>query len=326
VRASLTIAVFLAGLLLCQHSAGANPYPVTVDNCGTPVTFTGSPQHAVTQDIAMPELLVTLGLKDRMAGVSGLAWYKTSMTAEQKRMLAGLPEIAQKWPTPEVLLGAGADFYFAGWDYGFRIGSDLTPETLAKVGIKSYAIRESCAHVMKRAAVTIDDEFQDIHNIGLIFDVPDRAQHLIDSTQRQLKTVQDALAKRADDSKPRVFVYDSGEDAPFTSGRLAMPNALIEAAGGVNIMNDVEASWTKVGWEKVAQRNPDIIVIIDYDQPTAAGKEQWLETASPIKDIESVRNKRFVVLSYSEAVPSIHNGQAVEILAKAFHSGLQLDD
>jgi iron complex transport system substrate-binding protein len=30
----------------------------------------------------------------------------------------------------------------------------------------------------------------------------------------------------------KVFVYDSGEDKPFTSGRYAMPTAIIEAAGG----------------------------------------------------------------------------------------------
>jgi hypothetical protein len=28
-----------------------------------------------------------------------------------------------------VLLGADADFYFAGWNYGMKVGGEVTPET-----------------------------------------------------------------------------------------------------------------------------------------------------------------------------------------------------
>lgn len=40
-----------------------------------------------------------------------------------------------------------------------------------------------------------------------------------------------------------MFVYDSGEDKPFTSGKYAMPTAIIEAAGGKNVMEAVDTSW-----------------------------------------------------------------------------------
>ena len=62
----------------------------------------------------------------------------------------------------------------------------------------------------------------------------------------------------------RVFVYDSGEDTPFTAGKYAMPTALIEAAGGVNIMDDLDKSWATVAWEPVVERNPQVIVIVFF--------------------------------------------------------------
>ena len=68
---------------------------------------------------------------------------------------------------------------------------------------------------------------------------------------------------------PRVFVYDSGESAPFTAARYAMPTALIEAAGGLNIMDDFEKNWATVTWEEVVERNPEVVVIVNYGDVTA---------------------------------------------------------
>ena len=49
-----------------------------------------------------------------------------------------------------------------------------------------------------------------------------------------------------------------------------MPTALIEAAGGRNIMDDFEKSWAKVTWEEEVERNPEMAVIVNYGDETAA--------------------------------------------------------
>ena len=43
--------------------------------------------------------------------------------------------------------------------------------------------------------------------------------------------------------RKRVFLYDSGEDKPFTAGRFAMPTAMIEALGAINVTADMDTSW-----------------------------------------------------------------------------------
>ncbi len=62
----------------------------------------------------------------------------------------------------------------------------------------------------------------------------------------------------------RVFLYDSGEDKPFTAGKFAMPAALISEAGGTNIMSDMKMSWATTSWETVAARNPQFLILLDY--------------------------------------------------------------
>ncbi|QKG68393.1 ABC transporter substrate-binding protein [Pseudomonas sp. B14-6] len=302
-------------LLGSAHAlAEATNYPLTIQSCNREVTFTQAPKHAVSHDINMTQMMLALGLKPRMAGYSGVSGWK-SVTPEMQTILDGLPELAAKYPSVETLLNANVDFFFAGWDYGMRVGGDLTPQTLQPLGINVYELTESCAFVMKRPPASLEDTYNDLRNLGKIFDVQDRANALIAKMQAQVAEVRKGLPA----DKPRVFLYDSGEDRAMTSGRLGMPQALIDAAGGRNILDDVEASWTRVNWEDVVERNPQVIVIVDYGEVTAEQKEQFLLSNKALQSVDAIKNQRFIVIPYVQATPGIDNVLAVETLAKGFH-------
>ncbi|UVK89050.1 ABC transporter substrate-binding protein [Pseudomonas sp. B21-051] len=303
-------------LLLCsaQAFAEATKYPLTIHSCNREVTFSEAPKHAVSHDINMTQMMLALGLKSRMAGYSGVSGWK-SVTPEMQSLLDGLPELAAKYPSVETLLNANVDLFFAGWDYGMRVGGDLTPQTLQPLGINVYELTESCAFVMKRPAATLDDTYNDLRNLGKIFDVQDRANALIADMQNQVAEIRKDLPA----DKPRVFLYDSGEDRAMTSGRLGMPQALIDAAGGRNILDDVEASWTRVNWETVVERNPQVIVIVDYSEITAEQKIEFLLKNPALQAVDAIKNQRFIVIPYVQATPGIDNVLAVETLAKGFH-------
>ncbi|TWC12787.1 MULTISPECIES: ABC transporter substrate-binding protein [unclassified Pseudomonas] len=302
-------------LLGSAHAlAEATNYPLTIQSCNREVTFTQAPKHAVSHDINMTQMMLALGLKPRMAGYSGVSGWK-SVTPEMQTILDGLPELAAKYPSVETLLNANVDFFFAGWDYGMRVGGDLTPQTLQPLGINVYELTESCAFVMKRPPASLEDTYNDLRNLGKIFDVQDRANALIAQMQAQVAEVRKGLPA----DKPRVFLYDSGEDRAMTSGRLGMPQALIDAAGGRNILDDVEASWTRVNWEDVVERNPQVIVIVDYGEVTAEQKKQFLLSNKALQSVDAIKNQRFIVIPYVQATPGIDNVLAVETLAKGFH-------
>jgi ABC-type Fe3+-hydroxamate transport system substrate-binding protein len=69
-----------------------------------------------------------------------------------------------------------------------------------------------------------------------------------------------------------VFVHDCC-DPPFTAGGGAVLTDIIRRAGGRNVFDDLKADWTKVSWEAVLARRPELIVIHDYEYEGQSGVE-----------------------------------------------------
>jgi iron complex transport system substrate-binding protein len=295
-------------------SAGLASAETSVQSCNRTVTFAAPPERAISNDVNLTEMMLVLGLTDRMVGYTGInGWNK--LDAEMREGVAALPELSERYPSKEVLVGADADFFFAGWNYGMKVGGEVTPETLEPFGIQVYELTESCTHVMDKDRASIEDMYTDLMNLGRIFDVEDRAAALVDGYRADLAAFTDDLETG---EPPRVFVYDSGEDAPFTAGLYAMPTAMIEAAGGTNVMEGFEKSWGTVTWEAVVEQNPEVIVIINYGEVTAEQKRDFMMSNPAFAEIDAVRNDRFVTLEYVEATPGPRNIQAIKTLAEAF--------
>lgn len=310
----LTPFATLVAALLVASSAAA--FPVTIKSCNRDVTFDEAPKRAVSNDVNLTEMMLALKLQDHMVGYTGISGWKT-LDATLREGVKELPELSPKYPSKEVLLEADADFYFAGWNYGMKVGGEVTPETLSPFGIKVYELTESCSHIMAKAKPTMDDMFVDLLNLGRIFGVEDRAEALVTGYRSELAKIQERIGTVKE--PVRVFVYDSGNEKPFTSGRFGIPTAMIEAAGGINIMDDVEKSWTEVSWEPVIDRNPQVIVIVDYGDVTAEQKIAFMKENPAFKNLDAVKADRFVVLAYVEATPGPRNVAAIERLAEAFH-------
>lgn len=286
----------------------------TVESCNRTVSFDAPPKRAISNDVNLTEMMLVLGLADHMVGYTGISGWKT-LDEEMRANVKQLPELSSKYPTKEVIVGANADFFFAGWNYGMKVGGEVTPETLEPFGVKVYELTESCTHIMKKGKASIDDMYADLLNLGSIFNVEDRAKNLVNDYKAELKSFKSNL----ETGEPvRAFVYDSGEDTPFTAGLYAMPTALIEAAGGVNVMNGFEKSWGTVTWEEVVAQNPEVIIIVNYGSVTADQKRAFMMSNPAFANIEAVKNDRFVTLEYVEATPGPRNIKAIKTLAKAF--------
>ncbi len=310
-RRLLTILVFAI-----VATGPARAEPVTVENCGRSVTFERPPERAVSQDMNISEIMFALDLRSRMVGVTGITgWYK--MTSAFRQAMGSLPELASKNPSVETLVAAGADFYFAGWYYGMQPGGAVTPESLATFGIATYVLSESCAHVGENApTATMDLLYDDVLNIGRIFGRADRAAALVRSYRTRVDRVRDIIAGNR---PPRVFVLDSGEEKPFTAGRAAMPTAIIAAAGGHNVLGDVAMSWGRIGWEAVIARDPEVVIIVGYQDDSWRDRWEFFRNHPALSGITAARRNRFVVLGYTELTPGPNNIPAIEKLARALH-------
>lgn len=304
----------LTFLVLNSLIGGPALAETTVNSCNRTVSFDAPPKRAISNDVNLTEMMLVLGLADHMVGYTGISGWKT-LDEEMRANVKQLPELSSKYPTKEVIVGANADFFFAGWNYGMKVGGEVTPETLEPFGVKVYELTESCTHIMKKGKASIDDMYDDLLNLGAIFDVEDTAKNLVNNYKAELKSFKDDL----ETGEPvRAFVYDSGEDTPFTAGLYAMPTALIEAAGGVNVMNGFEKSWGTVTWEEVVAQNPEVIVIVNYGSVTAEQKRAFMMSNPAFANIAAVKNDRFVTLEYVEATPGPRNIKAIKTLANSF--------
>lgn len=290
---------------------------VTVQSCDRLVEFENVPTRAVVNDVNMFEMMLALGLEKQLVGYTGVSGWK-SLTPDLHDVAREIPELSPRYPNREILAGAGADFFFAGWNYGMKVGGEVTPESLARLGIQVYELTESCIHISERSGISLEDMYNDLLNIGKIFRIEARAESLVADYRSELTNYLSDLSPLA--SKPRVFVLDSNKDEPFTAGKYAIPSALIESAGGVNVMNDLEKSWATVGWESVVARDPDFIVIIEYGNVTAEERWDWLKSNPAYAGINAVRNNRYTVLEYNEATPGPRNIAAIKKLASAFRT------
>ena len=295
-------------------AANAQAFPVSVDSCGETLTFSAPPKAAVFHDMNMTEMGLELGLHQHIIAVTGVTgWYK--MTPEFKRALGNIPEIVPRKPSLENILSVQPDFFFAGWNYGMSVGGDVTPTTLKKYGIPTLVLTESCIHIDKnRPRASMELLYGDFLKLGRIFGKEQVARTKIAGWKARLAALPNPAGKKL----PRVFLHDSGSDKILTAGKYAMPTALIEAAGGRNIMEDLETSWGYVSWEAVAERDPDFLILLDYPNDGGAEKLFRQLQAHPLmKHNAAVKNRRFIGLRYEELTPGPSNIVAIEKLAKA---------
>jgi iron complex transport system substrate-binding protein len=308
------LALSFASLLLAQT---AFAFPVTVDSCGTPLTFDAAPKRAVIQDMNMAEMAFALGLQPLIVGLTGITgWYKVG--PEFKAGQGAIPELAPKYPTLENLVAVEPDFFFAGWYYGMKPGGEVTPDTLAPHGIKTLVLTESCVHLdNNRPAASMDLLYGDMTKLGKIFGKEQQAEALVAGWKTQLADIKKRISNSGE---TRVLLYDSGEDKPFTAGKFAMPTALISEAGGTNIMSDMETSWGTTSWETVAARNPQFLILLDYQDGGGYRKLlDFLKVHPAMKETDAVRNERFVALRYAELTPGPANIEAIGKIASAMH-------
>ena len=317
-RRTLAGAVAVAGLVLIAGCAGdstaatpsaessaATGFPLTISNCGRDYTYTAAPQRIVTTSLPATELVLALGLGDKLAGTVPA---NGSELPEYRAALAAAPKIAEKaWPAPgrEVVLGANPDIVVSGYidDYGKEALGDRAE--LAGQGLNSYLLQGSCGTAPAKA----DDILADIDNLGRIFAVADRADALRAKLAAQISAPVTAAGE-----PQSVFVYEGQEDKPLTDGADALVNDLITRAGGTTIFPE-QKSFGEVSWEEVVKRDPDAIVIVAQGEFLDPAKATAFLSGNPVlRGVTAVKDKRFITIGVTDLQPGVRTGTALEAL------------
>lgn len=288
-------------------SPSATFAPVSLDNCGTPITVTTPPQRVVTIKSSTTEMLLTLGLGDR---VVGRAFPDGPFPDALATAGAAVPLISDKVPGSEALLAVQPDFVYAGWESNFSADGVGDRATLAGLGIGTYVSPAACKEAgSKPDPLTFDTVFAEIREVGAIFGVPNAAEREVAAEQATLASVTKAPTKTT------ALWYSSGSDSPYVGAGIGAPQMIMDAAGLTNVFASVHDTWSSVGWEDVVAADPDVIVLVDASWNTAAHKIATLEANPATAQLTAVKEHRYLTVPFAATEAGVRNAEAAASLS-----------
>ncbi|PVU81900.1 putative F420-0 ABC transporter substrate-binding protein [Cellulomonas sp. WB94] len=297
-----------AGTPAASSPATATFSPTTLDNCGTKVTVSTPPERVVTIKSTSTEMLLALGLQDRIVGT---AFADGPVPTQYAKAAAAIPVLSDKVPGQEALLTSTPDFVYAGWESNFSADGAGDRASLAALQIGTYVSPAACKEPgYQPSPLTFDDVFGEIREVAGIFGVPDRAETLISEQQDQLAAIEKPVKATT------ALWYSSGSDTPYVGAGIGAPQMIMDAAGITNIFEGVRDTWTPVGWEQVVAADPDVIVLVDATWNTAAKKIDLLEQNPATSQLTAVRDHRYLTVPFASTEAGVRNVDAAVSLAE----------
>ncbi|GAA0265895.1 ABC transporter substrate-binding protein [Cryptosporangium japonicum] len=294
-----------------EPGAADSGYPISVTNCDRTVSVDTRIEKAVSISQPASELLLSLGLGDRMAGTAS---WSDPVLPSLAPANAKVPRISKDFPSFERLLADEPDFVYTTFAYTY------TPEGVAdrakfdQVKIPTYLSSSECTgqDATQTRALTIDDLYREITDLATLFDVPERGTALVASLKKRMATAVDAR-------NVSLAWWYSSTKAPYIAGCCGTPGLITAAVGATNAFADSRQLWPETGWESILARDPDVLVLADLtrgdDGDSAAAKIAFLESDPVASTLTAVKNKRYVVLSGSDMDPGVRTVPAVEKLS-----------
>ncbi|AYY15759.1 hypothetical protein EF847_22540 [Actinobacteria bacterium YIM 96077] len=294
--------------------SGSNT-PLTIDNCGVEITIERPPERVVPLNKPATEILLALGLQDRIAAAAGEPdEHVAPEVADSFEQLDIMVESG--YPSAETLFDLEPDFVYAAYPSAYREDDEgvASRDTFRDLGIPTFLSHGRCPDRDESEPMSIEEIWAEIEEIGTIFGVEDRAAALI---EQQRKTYEDTLASLDDLPPMSVFWWDMKTDAPFVGACCGAPGMIIESLGFANIFDDIPGHWADASWEQVIERDPDMIVIADFGDGDIDTKLDFLTSDPALSQLRAVQEDAIVTLPFARTTPGIQTVATIGVLAEA---------
>ncbi|WP_456696669.1 ABC transporter substrate-binding protein [Aeromicrobium sp. P5_D10] len=302
---------------------GSTTYPLTLkDNCGTDVTIEAAPQRAVSVNQGSTEILLSLGLGDRMVGTS--TW-TDEIRPNLAKANATVPRLGDNAVSYERVLQEEPDIVTASFGGSLNDEDPDRRAQYAKLGVPTYVAPSHCdgrtdesGDGPREHPLEMDVIYQEITDLAQIFDVSSRGEKLI----AELKSRMAKATENAPKSDVSIAYWFANTELPYMAGANGSPGVMSRTVGVENVFDDTVTEWPQVSWESVLDRDPTVIVLGDLRRKSQTGdkledKIKFLESNPVTKRLTAVRNKRYVIMNGADMNPSIRTVDGTEKLSKA---------
>lgn len=298
-------------------STNSTQYPLTIENCGVTTVIEQAPERVVSLDQNSTEILLSLGLADRMVGtVSWTDPVLESLAGENEKV----PRLADNAPTYEVVMDADPDFVTASFGRHYNTGGVATRDRFAETDTPSYLSPTDCDNGQsingggeRTTELTDEALFQEIRELAAIFDVQDRGEELVQELQTRANTALDGI--EAHDAT--IAFWFAGTKTPYFAGGKGSAQLLATETGFRNVFSDQVDDWPALTWEAVVEADPDVLVLGDLQRDRFPGdrlddKKEFLATDPLTSTLDAVQNEHYIALHGAELNPSIRYVDGLE--------------
>ncbi|WP_181431213.1 ABC transporter substrate-binding protein [Curtobacterium sp. MCBD17_021] len=316
----VTAALVLTGCASSTSSDGPASGPTTgttVTSCGTELSVPSPPERAVTLEQGATEVMLALGLQDRMIGTSYLT---DAVAPEWSDAYAGIPVLADQYPTTEQLREADPDFVYSMRASAFASEAAGNRQELVDLGVPAYLSANDCEdQTLIPDEVGFDAILDEVSDVARVFGVEERGRALV---AEQRATLDEVTAAAADTGEPSVvWLYSSVNGAPVVAGANGLADTMGSVAGATNAFADLDAQWGETSWDEIAQRDPDVIVVADLTRglpgDSADDKIDQLRSDAVTKGLRAVQDDHLVPVPATELDPSVRSIDALETVFTA---------
>lgn len=319
----------LLGLAALPANAANTKYPLTIENCGVTVTFNKAPERAVGLGQNSAEILLLLGLEDKMVGT---AFWPNKVLPQVAEANAKVKVLTVEFPTFESILAQNPDFVTAALPVLLGPASKVAKrEDYEKLGIPTYVSPSVCpaagasqdkyGNAARSQIWNMDTLYREITELSEIFDVSDKGEALI----ADLKKREAALRANAPkDGKKLSYVFWFSSPAPSADAYLGGKNSpsgyIADVLGGTNAIK-ADAESPAIGWESIIASNPDVIVVTQVDRnrwelDKAQEKIKFLNTDPATSQMKAVKNKALVIMPAQAMNPGVQTIYGAEQVAQ----------
>ncbi len=268
---------------------------VVTDQMGREVIVESTPERIISLSPSNTEVSFALGLEDRIVGVTEFCDYPPE--AAEKDLVGGFDS-----PSIEKIVELEPELILASTIHEEEVGR------LEEMDIPVLVVESS----------ELTELYDSITLVADITGVSDTGEELIASMQERIGAVEDIVADIDEEERTLVF-YEVYSDPLMTAGKGAFINEIITLAGGINIFGDVEENYPQISAEKVAERQPEVILYPDY-HGTADFVLEEMAARPGWENVPAVVNERlYSVDDNTFARPGPRVVEAVEEAAEIFY-------
>ena len=296
-------------------------YPISLevsDNEGNKYTetFNEAPTKVITNNQSSLELLLKLGLQDSIIGTIAL---DNEIPEELKDAFSNINVITESKtePAKEVIVGMSPDLVI-GRAATFIEDKYGTIESLNSMNINVYTQLAS----LMNGEQSLDNIFEDIKNVGKIFNVEDKANDLATELSESLKSVEDKVST-VEGETLKVLVMTAYNDGSYNvfGANSTLQNEVLEVLGGTNVNEKGGAQ----SLENLMSLNPDVILYVynNKNLETDSVAVESLYNNSLIQSVSAIENKKVFEVSYTEFMGyGYRTIECIENLAKEMYPDL----